>query len=62
MLTGPVTPFANYCRSNSHPPLLFGVNPDCGLKTRGYEETVAALTNMVAATRAVRQEIAASVV
>ncbi len=30
------------------------VNPDCGLKTRGYDETVASLTNVVAATRAVR--------
>jgi 5-methyltetrahydropteroyltriglutamate--homocysteine methyltransferase len=38
------------------------VNPDCGLKTRGYEETVAALGNLVAATRAVRQEITTSVV
>ena len=30
------------------------VNPDCGLKTRGYEETVASLTNLVHAARAVR--------
>ena len=30
------------------------VNPDCGLKTRGYDETVASLTNVLAATRAVR--------
>jgi 5-methyltetrahydropteroyltriglutamate--homocysteine methyltransferase len=30
------------------------VNPDCGLKTRGYEETVTSLRNMVQATRAVR--------
>lgn len=30
------------------------VNPDCGLKTRGYEETVASLTNIVEATKAVR--------
>lgn len=30
------------------------VNPDCGLKTRGYTETVASLENMLAATRAVR--------
>ena len=29
-------------------------NPDCGLKTRGEPETVAALTNLVAAARAVR--------
>jgi 5-methyltetrahydropteroyltriglutamate--homocysteine methyltransferase len=30
------------------------VNPDCGLKTRGYAETVASLQNIVAATRVVR--------
>ena len=30
------------------------VNPDCGLKTRGWEETEAALINMVAAARAMR--------
>jgi 5-methyltetrahydropteroyltriglutamate--homocysteine methyltransferase len=29
-------------------------NPDCGLKTRGYAETEAALRNLVAAARAVR--------
>jgi 5-methyltetrahydropteroyltriglutamate--homocysteine methyltransferase len=31
------------------------VNPDCGLKTRGWPETEAALENMVAAARAMRQ-------
>jgi 5-methyltetrahydropteroyltriglutamate--homocysteine methyltransferase len=30
------------------------VNPDCGLKTRGYEETIASLENLIAATNAVR--------
>jgi 5-methyltetrahydropteroyltriglutamate--homocysteine methyltransferase len=30
------------------------VNPDCGLKTRAYPETVESLTNILAATRAVR--------
>ncbi|WP_036284385.1 5-methyltetrahydropteroyltriglutamate--homocysteine S-methyltransferase [Microbacterium luticocti] len=30
------------------------VNPDCGLKTRAYPETVAALTNLVAAAERVR--------
>jgi len=30
------------------------VNPDCGLKTRGYDETVASLRNILEATRAVR--------
>nr|MBA3585420.1 5-methyltetrahydropteroyltriglutamate--homocysteine S-methyltransferase [Gemmatimonadota bacterium] len=32
------------------------VNPDCGLKTRRYEEVVPALENMVAAAQAVRRE------
>ena len=32
------------------------VNPDCGLKTRGYAETVESLKNVLAATRAVRAE------
>lgn len=36
------------------------VNPDCGLKTRGYTEVTEALTNMVAATRQVRAELAAA--
>ena len=35
------------------------VNPDCGLKTRGYEETVQSLHNMLAATRVVRDRRAA---
>ncbi|WP_276090499.1 5-methyltetrahydropteroyltriglutamate--homocysteine S-methyltransferase [Pedobacter sp. JY14-1] len=33
------------------------VNPDCGLKTRKWPETKAALENMVAAARAVREKI-----
>jgi 5-methyltetrahydropteroyltriglutamate--homocysteine methyltransferase len=32
------------------------VNPDCGLKTRGWEETLAALKNMVAAANEMRRE------
>ncbi|NUJ89586.1 5-methyltetrahydropteroyltriglutamate--homocysteine S-methyltransferase [Plantibacter sp. MCCC 1A11337] len=36
------------------------VNPDCGLKTRGYEETVASLTNIVEATRVVRARVGAT--
>ena len=32
------------------------VNPDCGLKTRGYEETKASLDNLVSATRQVRDQ------
>jgi 5-methyltetrahydropteroyltriglutamate--homocysteine methyltransferase len=34
------------------------VNPDCGLKTRGWEETLAAARNMVAAARILRAEAA----
>ncbi|WP_030455417.1 5-methyltetrahydropteroyltriglutamate--homocysteine S-methyltransferase [Herbidospora cretacea] len=33
------------------------VNPDCGLKTRAYPETEAALTNMVTAARTVRTTV-----
>ncbi|MGW1290311.1 5-methyltetrahydropteroyltriglutamate--homocysteine S-methyltransferase [Streptomyces sp. NPDC001118] len=33
------------------------VNPDCGLKTRGWPETRASLENLVAAARAVRAEL-----
>ncbi|MEZ5190979.1 MAG: 5-methyltetrahydropteroyltriglutamate--homocysteine S-methyltransferase [Schumannella sp.] len=36
------------------------VNPDCGLKTRGYDETVASLRNVLAATQAVRRRLGAS--
>ncbi|WP_424815557.1 hypothetical protein, partial [Pseudomonas viridiflava] len=34
------------------------VNPDCGLKTRGWPETEAALAGMVAAARQLRAELA----
>jgi 5-methyltetrahydropteroyltriglutamate--homocysteine methyltransferase len=34
------------------------VNPDCGLKTRAWAETEAALINMVAAARKLRAEVA----
>ena len=34
------------------------VNPDCGLKTRGWPEVDAALRNLVAAARTVRAELA----
>ncbi len=33
------------------------VNPDCGLKTRGYDETVASLKNILEATRDVRSRV-----
>ncbi|QJT05688.1 5-methyltetrahydropteroyltriglutamate--homocysteine S-methyltransferase [Streptomyces asoensis] len=35
------------------------VNPDCGLKTRGWPETRASLENLVAAARTVREELSA---
>ncbi|MEV4687924.1 5-methyltetrahydropteroyltriglutamate--homocysteine S-methyltransferase [Microbacterium sp. LWH3-1.2] len=35
------------------------VNPDCGLKTRGYDETVASLKNLVEATGLVRERVEA---
>jgi len=35
------------------------VNPDCGLKTRGYAETVESLTNVVEATKVAREKVAA---
>ncbi len=35
---------------------LFWINPDCGLKTRGYEETVKALNNMVSAAKEIRNK------
>ncbi|WP_104195273.1 5-methyltetrahydropteroyltriglutamate--homocysteine S-methyltransferase [Cryobacterium sp. M25] len=37
------------------------VNPDCGLKTRGYAETVQSLHNMLAATRILRARLTSSV-
>lgn len=36
-------------------PRLFWINPDCGLKTRSVEETIASLRNMVEATQQVRK-------
>ncbi|MEO5737191.1 MAG: 5-methyltetrahydropteroyltriglutamate--homocysteine S-methyltransferase [Variovorax sp.] len=40
------------------PPANLWVNPDCGLKTRGWPETEAALANMVAAAKVLRRELA----
>ncbi|MGL4254801.1 MAG: 5-methyltetrahydropteroyltriglutamate--homocysteine S-methyltransferase, partial [Microbacterium sp.] len=37
------------------------VNPDCGLKTRAYDETVESLRNIIAATRQIRDKVGASV-
>jgi 5-methyltetrahydropteroyltriglutamate--homocysteine methyltransferase len=41
------------------PPERLWVNPDCGLKTRAWPETVAALRNMVQAAQAVRERLGA---
>ena len=37
------------------------VNPDCGLKTRGWEEVEPALKNMVTAAKTMQKEFAATV-
>ncbi|CAH1195363.1 5-methyltetrahydropteroyltriglutamate--homocysteine methyltransferase [Paenibacillus plantiphilus] len=42
-------------------PEQFWINPDCGLKTRKYEETVASLRNMVQATLQAREKYAVHV-
>jgi 5-methyltetrahydropteroyltriglutamate--homocysteine methyltransferase len=39
-------------------PARLWVNPDCGLKTRGYAETEPALRNLVEAARQVRAGVA----
>lgn len=36
---------------------ILWVNPDCGLKTRKYDEVKAALANMVAAAKLLRKEL-----
>ncbi len=43
--------------SRSVPSTQLWVNPDCGLKTRGYEETTESLRNMIAATRNIREQV-----
>jgi 5-methyltetrahydropteroyltriglutamate--homocysteine methyltransferase len=40
------------------PPELLWVNPDCGLKTRGWPETEAALQQMVQAAQTLRRQLA----
>ena len=41
----------------SVPPSRLWVNPDCGLKTRGYAEVEPALRNLVAAATEVRRTL-----
>jgi 5-methyltetrahydropteroyltriglutamate--homocysteine methyltransferase len=43
------------------PPRQLWVNPDCGLKTRAYPETLESLRNIVEAARSARDRVAASV-
>lgn len=45
---------------NTVPTNRLWINPDCGLKTRDYPETLATLENLVAAATAVRNRIAAA--
>ncbi len=35
---------------------LFWINPDCGLKTRGWQETISSLKNMVKVAEIMRKE------
>jgi 5-methyltetrahydropteroyltriglutamate--homocysteine methyltransferase len=39
------------------PPKNFWINPDCGLKTRGWKETTAGLKNLVSLAKILRKEI-----
>ncbi|MBP0006296.1 MAG: 5-methyltetrahydropteroyltriglutamate--homocysteine S-methyltransferase [Cyanobacteria bacterium SBC] len=49
------------CKCSQHLPIdRVWVNPDCGLKTRGWQETVAATRNMVSAALELRRELNAS--
>jgi 5-methyltetrahydropteroyltriglutamate--homocysteine methyltransferase len=40
-------------------PKQFWINPDCGLKTRGIDETVASLKVMVEAAKQTREKLKA---
>lgn len=42
---------------NKLPKEQIWINPDCGLKTRGYEEVIAALKNLVIATQKIREKL-----
>jgi 5-methyltetrahydropteroyltriglutamate--homocysteine methyltransferase len=44
---------------SSIPERQLWINPDCGLKTRGYDETVASLENILTATREARGSLGA---
>ena len=46
------------CAGQVFPAAQLSVNPDCGLKTRGWPEVEAALLNMVNAAQQVRRQVA----
>jgi len=47
-------------RESGENPELLWVNPDCGLKTRDWEETRACLRNIVEAANRIRETIPAT--
>ncbi|EDP7134414.1 5-methyltetrahydropteroyltriglutamate--homocysteine S-methyltransferase, partial [Campylobacter jejuni] len=42
---------------NKLPKEQIWINPDCGLKTRAYEEVIASLKNLVTATQKIRKQL-----
>ncbi|HEG5689743.1 TPA: 5-methyltetrahydropteroyltriglutamate--homocysteine S-methyltransferase, partial [Campylobacter jejuni] len=42
---------------NKLPKEQIWINPDCGLKTRAYEEVIASLKNLVTATQKIREQL-----
>lgn len=42
---------------NKLPKEQIWINPDCGLKTRAYEEVIASLKNLVMATQKIREQL-----
>ena len=53
-----LSPFIPRAARERIPAEQLWVNPDCGLKTRAWTETTAAIANMVAAARRLRLEVA----
>ncbi|OUC50202.1 5-methyltetrahydropteroyltriglutamate--homocysteine methyltransferase, partial [Eggerthia catenaformis] len=42
---------------NKLPKEQIWINPDCGLKTRAYEEVITSLKNLVTATQKIREQL-----
>ncbi|EOI2851362.1 5-methyltetrahydropteroyltriglutamate--homocysteine S-methyltransferase, partial [Campylobacter jejuni] len=42
---------------NKLPKEQIWINPDCGLKTRAYEEVIGSLKNLVTATQKIRKQL-----